>query len=161
MFYTDFQRKILEENMVKIENFGKKLEENLKKLYDYMVQNELESYIVSDFEEGKKYLDDFRVNASIVTFSDGRKALKVAYRVEKIGEHYHTVSNNLIVGYTKENGADVLYVDEKLYEYTLGLRILCADALDGVHCGGGATGNGKFREECQQILIDLLEVKEN
>lgn len=31
MIYTDFQRKVLEENMTKIENFGKKLEPNLKK----------------------------------------------------------------------------------------------------------------------------------
>lgn len=29
MLYTDFQRKVLEENMTKIEKFGKKLEPNI------------------------------------------------------------------------------------------------------------------------------------
>lgn len=161
MFYTDFQRKTLEENMIKIEEFGKKLEPNLKKLYDHMISNSIDKMIVSDFEEGKKYLDDFRVHAEVFNYEDDKKILRVAYREEKIGDHYHTVSNNLIVAYTEEYGADIFYVDEKLYEYTLGLRILCADALNNTHCGGGATGDGKFQEECQQILIDLLEVKEN
>lgn len=53
MLYTNFQRKILEENMVKIEEFGKKIEPNLKKLYDYMITNSIESFMVADFDKGK------------------------------------------------------------------------------------------------------------
>lgn len=161
MFYTNFQRKTLEENMVKIEEFGKKLEPNLKKLYNHMISNSIDEMIVSDFEEGKKYLDDFRVHAEVFNYDDDKKILRVAYREEKIGERYHTTSNNLIVCYTEEYGADVFYVDEKLYEYTIGLRILCADDLNNTYCGGGAVGDTDFREECQQILMNLLEVKEN
>ena len=161
MLYTDFQRKNLEENMVKIESFAKKVEPNLKKLYAYMTKNCIDSFIVADFDEGKKYLDNFRVNAEILNIAENEKALRVAFREEEISDYYHGISNNLIIGYTEKEGANILYVDEKLYEYTLGLRRLCATALNTVHCGGGATGDGSFEEECQQILIDLLEVKEN
>lgn len=158
MLYTNFQRKILEENMVKIEEFGKKTEPNLKKLYDYMITNSIESFMVADFDKGKRYLDNFRVNAEMFNVSEGEKVLRVAYREEEISKYGNRVSNNLIIGYTEKNGADILYVDEKLYEYTLGLKIICADALNNVYCGGGATGDGSFQKECQQILIDLLEV---
>ena len=51
MLYTDFQRKVLEENMTKIEKFGKKLEPNLKKLYNYMLKNNMDSFIVADFDK--------------------------------------------------------------------------------------------------------------
>ena len=50
MIYTNFQRKVLDENMTKIENFGKKLEPNLKKLYNYMLKNDMDSFIVADFD---------------------------------------------------------------------------------------------------------------
>lgn len=158
MLYTNFQRRILEENMVKIEEFGKKAEPNLKKLYDYMITNSIESFMVADFDKGKKYLDNFRVNAELFNVSESEKVLRVAYRREECSEYGNRVSNNLVIAYTEKNGVNVMYVDEKLYEYTLGLRILCADALNNVYCGGGAIGDGSFREECQQILIDLLEV---
>lgn len=160
MIYTDFQRKVLEENMTKIEKFGKKLEPNLKKLYDYMLQNNMDSFIVADFDKGSKYLDNFRVNAEILNTNDNKKALRVAYRQEEIADYYHSIDNGLIVVYTEEKGVDVLYVDEHLYEYTLGLKQLCATALNTVHVSGATSGNGSFQEECQQILIDLLEVNE-
>ena len=160
MLYTDFQRKILEENMTKIENFGKKLEPNLKKLYDYMLQNNMDSFIVADFDKGSKYLDNFRVNAEILDMNDNNKGLRVAYRQEEIADYYHSIDNGLIVCYTEDEGADVFYVDEHLYEYTLGLKKLCATALDTVHISGACSGNGSFQEECQQILIDLLDVNE-
>ena len=160
MIYTDFQRKVLEENMTKIENFGKKLEPNLKKLYDYMLKNNMDSFIVADFDKGSKYLDNFRVNAEILDIGDNEKGLRVAYRQEEIADHYHSIDNGLIVVYTKEKGVNILYVDEHLYEYTLGLKQLCATALDTVHISVACSGNGSFQEECQQILIDLLEVNE-
>lgn len=159
MLYTDFQRKILEENMVKIEEFGKKTEPNLKKLYDYMITNSIESFMVADFDKGKKYLDNFRVNAEILNVSESEKILRVAYREEEISKYGNRISNNLIIGYTEKNGADILYVDEKLYEYTLGIKDnLCRRSKINVYCGGGATEDGSFQKECQQILIDLLEV---
>lgn len=160
MIYTDFQRKVLEENMTKIEKFGKKLEPNLKKLYDYMLQNNMDSFIVADFDKGSKYLDNFRVNAEILNTNDNKKALRVAYRQEEIDGNYHSIDNGIIVVYTEEKGVDILYIDEHLYEYTLGLKQLCATALNTVHASGAASGNGSFQEECQQILIDLLEVNE-
>jgi hypothetical protein len=160
MLYTDFQRKVLEENMTKIEKFGKKLEPNLKKLYDYMLKNNMDSFIVADFDKGSKYLDNFRVNAEILDIGDNEKGLRVAYRQEEIADHYHSIDNGLIVAYTKEKGVNILYVDEHLYEYTLGLKQLCATALNTVHASSAASGNGSFQEECQQILIDLLEVNE-
>lgn len=160
MIYTDFQRKVLEENMTKIEKFGKKLEPNLKKLYDYMLQNNMDSFIVADFDKGSKYLDNFRVNAEILNTNDNKKALRVAYRQEEIDSNYHSIDNGIIVVYTEEKGVDILYIDEHLYEYTLGLKQLCATALNTVHASGAASGNGSFQEECQQILIDLLEVNE-
>ena len=160
MIYTDFQRKVLEENMTKIEKFGKKLEPNLKKLYDYMLQNNMDSFIVADFDKGSKYLDNFRVNAEILNTNDNKKALRVAYRQEEIDGNYHSIDNGIIVVYTEEKGVDILYIDEHLYEYTLGLKQLCATALNTVHASGAASGNGSFQEECQQILLDLLEVNE-
>ena len=160
MIYTDFQRKVLEENMTKIEKFGKKLEPNLKKLYDYMLQNNMDSFIVADFDKGSKYLDNFRVNAEILNTNDNKKALRVAYHQEEIDGNYHSIDNGIIVVYTEEKGVDILYIDEHLYEYTLGLKQLCATALNTVHASGAASGNGSFQEECQQILIDLLEVNE-
>lgn len=146
--------------MIKIEKFGKKLEPNLKKLHEYMLKNNVDSFIVADFDKGSEYLDDFRVNAQLLDMTENKKALRVAYRQEEIAEHYHSINNNLIVSYTEDDGADILYIDEHLYEYTLGLRRLCATALNTVHVGGGATGNGSFEKECQQILINLLEVNE-
>lgn len=160
MIYTDFQRKVLEENMTKIENFGKKLEPNLKKLYNYMLKNNMDSFIVADFDKGSKYLENFRVNAEILNTNDNKKALRVAYRQEEIDGNYHSIDNGIIVVYTEEKGVDILYIDEHLYEYTLGLKQLCATALNTVHASGAASGNGSFQEECQQILIDLLEVNE-
>lgn len=160
MLYTDFQRKVLEENMTKIEKFGKKLEPNLKKLYDYMLKNNMDSFIVADFDKGSKYLENFRVNAEILNTNDNKKALRVAYRQEEIDGNYHSIDNGIIVVYTEEKGVDILYIDEHLYEYTLGLKQLCATALNTVHASGAASGNGSFQEECQQILIDLLEVNE-
>ena len=100
MLYTDFQRKNLEENMVKIESFAKKVEPNLKKLYAYMTKNSIDSFIVADFDEGKKYLDNFRVNAEILNIAENEKALRVAFREEEISDYYHGISNNLIIGYT-------------------------------------------------------------
>lgn len=160
MLYTDFQRKVLEENMTKIEKFGKKLEPNLKKLYNYMLKNNMDSFIVADFDKGSKYMDNFRVNAEILDTNDDKKALRVAYRQEEIDGNYHSIDNGIIVVYTEEKGVDILYIDEHLYEYTLGLKQLCATALNTVHASGAASGNGSFQEECQQILIDLLEVNE-
>ena len=160
MLYTDFQRKVLEENMTKIEKFGKKLEPNLKKLYDYMLKNNMDSFIVADFDKGSKYLENFRVNAEILNTNDNKKALRVAYRQEEIDGNYHSIDNGIIVVYTEEKGVDILYIDEHLYEYTLGLKQLCATALNTVHASGAASGNGSFQEECQQMLIDLLEVNE-
>lgn len=160
MLYTDFQHKVLEENMTKIEKFGKKLEPNLKKLYDYMLKNNMDSFIVADFDKGSKYLENFRVNAEILNTNDNKKALRVAYRQEEIDGNYHSIDNGIIVVYTEEKGVDILYIDEHLYEYTLGLKQLCATALNTVHASGAASGNGSFQEECQQILIDLLEVNE-
>lgn len=160
MLYTDFQHKVLEENMNKIENFGKKLEPNLKKLYNYMLKNNMDSFIVADFDKGSEYLDNFRVNAEVLDTNDDKKALRVAYRQEEIADYYHSINNGLIVAYTEEKGVDVLYVDEHLYEYTLGLKQLCATALNTVHVSGAASGDGSFQKECQQILIDLLEVNE-
>ena len=78
MLYTDFQRKVLEENMTKIEKFGKKLEPNLKKLYNYMLKNNMDSFIVADFDKGSKYMDNFRVNAEILDTNDNKKAIRVA-----------------------------------------------------------------------------------
>lgn len=74
MLYTDFQRKVLEENMTKIEKFGKKLEPNLKKLYNYMLKNNMDSFIVADFDKGSKYMDNFRVNAEILDTNDNKKS---------------------------------------------------------------------------------------
>lgn len=146
--------------MTKIEKFGKKLEPNLKKLYDYMLKNNMDSFIVADFDKGSKYLENFRVNAEILNTNDNKKALRVAYRQEEIDGNYHSIDNGIIVVYTEEKGVDILYIDEHLYEYTLGLKQLCATALNTVHASGAASGNGSFQEECQQILIDLLEVNE-
>ena len=42
MLYTDFQRKNLEENMIKIERFGKKLEPNLKKTLQLHAEKQYE-----------------------------------------------------------------------------------------------------------------------
>ena len=120
----------------------------------------MNSFIVADFDKGSKYLDNFRVNAEILDMNDDNKGLRVAYRQEEIVDYYHSIDNGLIVCYTEDEGADVLYVDEHLYEYTLGLKKLCATALDTVHISGACSGNGSFQEECQQILIDLLEVNE-
>ena len=120
----------------------------------------MDSFIVADFDKGSKYLENFRVNAEILNTNDNKKALRVAYRQEEIDGNYHSIDNGIIVVYTEEKGVDILYIDEHLYEYTLGLKQLCATALNTVHASGAASGNGSFQEECQQILIDLLEVNE-
>ena len=125
-----------------------------------MLKNNMDSFIVADFDKGSKYLENFRVNAEILNTNDNKKALRVAYRQEEIDGNYHSIDNGIIVVYTEEKGVDILYIDEHLYEYTLGLKQLCATALNTVHASGAASGNGSFQEECQQILIDLLEVNE-
>ena len=160
MIYTNFQRKFLEENMIKIEKFGKKLEPNLKKLYEYMMTNNKDSLIVADFDKGSKYLDGFRVNAELLDMAENKKTLRVAYRQEEITDHYHSINNNLIISYNENDGADILYIDEHLYEYTLGLRRLYSTSLNTVHAVGASPDDESFQEGCQQIVIDLLEVNE-
>lgn len=157
--YVQFQRNVLEYNLSQIESFVKSAEDNIKQIHEYMKENDLNEFVVADFDECDKYLDNLYVVAVQFKTESENAITKICYTVEPLRDG-KTKENGMIIGYSEELGAEMLYVDEVLYEYTLGLKRLVADALSNVY-PSGASSSKSFSKDCQETLIEFLKLNKN